>query len=227
MKKMISLLLVVTILLAFSACGDKKVIIEMAQDDTEAAMKRLTESALDVDFSSLYVNTMLNKEKAEELYCGEPIRIAGVVMEMEDAYVVLGCDDNHGQFAEFVIDAYIPTDHFALLEPNQKIVVVGINSGIDFLIDTSSGVNVQRYHYIMSEAYVVSDTIEIDCTIHDIDAEANICTVKDRAYKEFDVYFDDSVDLSQYSVRKSIRVSGKVIYLSDDDFEVREAVIVG
>lgn len=46
MKKMISLLLVVTILLAFSACSDKNVIIEMAQDDTEAVMKRLTESAL-------------------------------------------------------------------------------------------------------------------------------------------------------------------------------------
>ena len=108
MKKILSLLLVATMILSLCACGGGE------------SKENLLESAQEVYIADISNAIIDNMAKAIDDYVGKPLKITGRVSKIEKDYFVLS--ENHLQYG---INVYLPKEDLKELTRDDVITVVG------------------------------------------------------------------------------------------------------
>lgn len=153
MKKLITLLLALTMALSLCACGSND--STSKNDDTVAEETIVSKEDLmaeigedePVDMMTLQKAVLKNKVKAKQDYFDRPIAVSGKIRKIEEDYVcIMG--------GEVLLHAYIPTEDLVNLENGNDITVVGIISDIQDLDTVIPSGTVVMPHCIMDVAYL-------------------------------------------------------------------------
>ena len=141
MRKFISGLLIVVLVLCLSACGKKEAV--MSEED-------LLNEAISVDMITLQNAIYNNPITAKEAYCDVPIKVTGDVIQIKEDYVVL-CD------SQVCLDAYLSRDDLSVINNGSTISVVGIITEIREEEQMLGGTSFTFLHYVMSEGYLTQE----------------------------------------------------------------------
>lgn len=164
MKKTITILLALVMVLSLAACGGgsqptstpapaatAEPTPEPTPEPTEepkATKEDLLAEAEKADMVDLQNAVYDNKVKAKQDYCNTPIAVTGKAIKIEDNYVII-CD------SQVCLDAYLSIDDLVKIETQNTITVVGIISDITELEMEWGGSNFKSPHYIMDYGYLV------------------------------------------------------------------------
>ena len=224
MKKAVSLILALMLLLTLCACGEEgsSGTPQMSKED----MLSSSESVDMKDFTDAVDNNIVS---AKQLYCGKTLEVTGVVGEIKEDHIALVYEST---YSGKIIDVYLSTEELASLQLFQKIVVVGLTEDtVETVSTTVRGYDTEELHFPMKQAYLVQDTFEVDGTLRTQDASylpeiVFNFQIGDES-KLQNVYFSEEVDTSQIEWGTDMTIRGKLIYLPGIDFwDIIEATIV-
>lgn len=169
MKKFISLLLALIMMLSLCACGGGETTPSStpAQDGnttpeqdatpevTTITKDEMLETAENLDIEVIYKAVSVNKVRAEEKYLGNTYVIKGIVKEIGNNYVDITMTGG-------TIRTYLPTDDIKLLSTMEWVEIVGEISVVDYYIDgndpwSSDGMGVE-----MTPAYIANNIYTVE-----------------------------------------------------------------
>ena len=223
MKKAVSLILALMLLLSLCACG-----AEGGSDTSQMSKEDMLSSAESVamkDFTDAVDNNIVS---AKQLYCGKVLEVTGIIGEIKEDHIALV----YKSYSRKIIDVYLSTEELATLQPRQKIVVVGLTEDtVETVSTTVRGYDTEELHFPMKQAYLVQDTFEVDGRF----AGQNTSYLPEIVF-DFRIgneprwdhlYFSEEVDTSQIEWGTDMTIRGKFIYLPGIDFwDIVEATIV-
>ena len=177
--------------------------------------EEMLEQATECSAATINNDTLDNAARAKQTYCGKTLQIKGSVTDISVDHITMGLPNLN-------IEVYLSNEDILEVENGLLITIVGY-MGEEIVEGTvAPGIPQKIYTYEVKSAYLVTDRYEYTGTPKsENDSFPGAWNVEfpNDAYLKL-VYFDDSIDVSQY-VRKEITFSAKNI-----DGKYYDAVIV-
>lgn len=219
MKRVISFILVLCLLVPFGICGafaDDEATENQDSTEIDEAKAALLEQATSISVNQICDDYHENVVKAQLAHCGQVYLLIGKIRNITLDYVLLSADDLMESWTS--IEVVLPLEDVAELEVNQVIAVVG----------TMGDEITENGHFTMDEAYLVSDTFLVTGKVHSLNnslAPAYNFKIGDDPYLKL-VYFKDGIDGSEY-VGKTYTIQGYV-FIDEHTYNIiiREAEII-
>ena len=194
-------------------------------DDSTSGMTKeeMLEQAIECTASDISNDTVENIAKATQTYCGKVLSIKGEIAEIKADHIQLETSSTR-------FKVYLPVDDIVNLKNGQLVTIVG-NTGAEITEEPlAAGIPQNVYAYEVNPAYFVTDRYEytgIPKNENDSFPGAWDVEFPNAANREYLrlVYFDDSVDVSQYEGQE-ITFSAKAFRSSNALFDYYDAVII-
>ncbi len=143
MKKMLSLLIVLTLILSLGACGSSGN-VETSESEDAAPSEDISKTAYKMDIESFYSQIAENPVRAEENYKGEIYEVSAFVQDIANDFCILtplvNPDKSHGTFT---IRVELPKEDLMKLNQNERVTVAGVVDQI-----TSNGISMINAQYV-------------------------------------------------------------------------------
>ena len=218
MKKLLALMLAAALALSLVACGggggagDNN-----TSEETTMTKEEMLEQAIECDTITISSDTTSNIVRATQTYCEKILLITGRIGKISADHIQIDPDP----IVRYKV--YLPVEEIANLEVGQYVTIVG-QTGAEIKEEPiGPGIPQNIYVYEVSPAYFVTDRYEYTGTPTSKNTDfPGAWNVKfpNSSYQRL-VYFDESVDVSQYE-GKEITFSAKYYY----EKEYHDAVII-